>query len=96
MQLDLLNPPRARSTDPATSHAAARRVSEFGHAHAALIVSALGLRPMTMHEIAKATGLDGHAVARRLPELERSGHARPTDNLRRSPSGRMCRVWELA
>lgn len=95
MQLDLLDPPRARESDPATSHAAGRRASEFAHAHAALILAALGKGPKTMHEVAAATRLDGHAVARRLPELERAGQVRVTDQLRPSPSGRMCRVWEL-
>lgn len=96
MQPDIFDPPRARMSDPATSHAAGRRVAEFSHAHASVILAALQRRPMTFHEIARATGLDGQQVNKRLPELERAGQAVPTDEMRRSPSGRQCRVWRAA
>ena len=52
------------------------------------VPAALQRRPMTFHEIARATGLDGQQVNKRLPELERAGQAVPTDEMRRvRPAG---------
>lgn len=65
--------PRARRNDPATSHLAAERVKASGalRSHQVAIWSALRRRPgMTYTEIAEATGIERHAVARRLKELE--------------------------
>lgn len=65
--------PRARRRDPSTSHIAAARFAGSGaqHAHHARILAALRSRPgMTYTEIAEVTGLERHAVARRLKELE--------------------------
>lgn len=98
-QLALDLAPRARRRDPATSHAAAAQAGQRAQHHAALILGALvqaGERGLTNHEAAGVTGLDHVAVARRLPELERAGQARPTDATRLSPSGRAARVWGLA
>jgi DNA invertase Pin-like site-specific DNA recombinase len=64
---------RARRDDPETSHAAAERVRRSGQvaAHQLLIRDAIQRRPgMTYVEIAEATGLERHAVGRRLKELE--------------------------
>ena len=64
---------RARRTDPGTSHEAAERVRRSGQltAHQLLIRDAIRNKPgMTYVEIAEATGLERHAVARRLKELE--------------------------
>ena len=65
--------PRARRNDPTTSHTAADRIKTSGklanHQHA--IKAAIRSRPgMTYTEIADFTGLERHAVARRLKELE--------------------------
>ena len=85
---------RARRDDPETSHAAARRVSEFASEHHAKIQGSLMQQgPGTIYELAERTGLDHVAVARRLPELEELGTAEPTDETRPSPKGRACRVW---
>jgi predicted ArsR family transcriptional regulator len=86
---------RARHSDPDTSHASAARVGEFDGAHFAAIRAALKTRgPMTFHEIAGVTGLDGQQVNKRLPELEAAQLVRTTGEKRPSPSGRACRVWE--
>lgn len=75
--------PRARRNDPETSHLAARRIKVSGKLanHQHLIKAAIRRRPgMTYTEIAEVTGLERHAVARRLKELEpvhaRRGEAR--------------------
>lgn len=86
--------PRARRTDPATSHAAADRASELVDRHFESVLKALEGRPGTIYGIGKAAGIDAVAVARRLPELQKLGKARPTERTELSPSGRACRVWE--
>jgi hypothetical protein len=94
---DLFAPqPRARNTDPSTSHAAA--ASMLGDPCRCQRAAILGVlwRPMTAGEIGRLTGLSMEQVCRRLPELEQGGHARPTGQERPGPSGRLCRVWERA
>lgn len=66
-------PVRARRRDPATSQRAASQVSRFAAGHFALILGALATEPGTFKAIAARSGLERHAVARRLPELERGG-----------------------
>ena len=89
---------RARRDDPATSHAAARRVGEFGHVHHAVILTALEARgPATIYELAERTGLDHVAVARRMSELAGgvpgTGRVHRTGETRPGPTGRQCDVW---
>lgn len=86
---------RARRDDPVTSHEAAARVVEFGHAHQAVILGSLISQGAgTIYELADRTGLDHVAVARRMSELEALHVARPSGEKRLSPTGRSCRVWE--
>ena len=87
MQPDLVIP-MARTTDPATSHAAAKRVRGEAITHRNRIMAALRERPMTVKEIADATGLTQYAASKRLPELQRLGLAGPTGEEREG-----CRVW---
>jgi predicted ArsR family transcriptional regulator len=69
--------PLARSTDPLSSHNAAEEVTRSGLRGAqkrALLTWLRGQsQPMTSAEIALASGLDRHGVARRLPDCERDG-----------------------
>lgn len=92
----------ARRTDPATSHQAARRVSEFAKQHHAQILGVLSQRPdgMTVHEIASLCRLDAHAVGKRMGELAKAGSVYVAtdvmtgdDMTRAGPSGRQSRVW---
>ena len=85
--------PRARASDPSTSHAAAERVGEFSHAHFGLILAALRHRPGTIYETGGRAGRTHVQVARRLPELETSGHVAPNGTAL-GPTGRVCRVWQ--
>lgn len=81
--------PRARASDPETSHEAAARAAGFAVSHRNRIYAALE-QPGTIKEIARRLGdLDHVAVARRMKELQELGLARPTENRRDG-----CRVWE--
>ena len=86
---DLFSPqPRARATDPQTSHDAARAFRGKPCRNHYLLILGVMHRPMTGREIAKLTGLSMEQVCRRLPELEQRGEVRPTGEERDG-----CRVW---
>lgn len=90
MALDRVAEPMARADDPDTSkRAAARFRGKPWRSHYVAIRGVLGMKPMTGKEIAKLTGLTFEQVARRLPELETRGEARPTGVERDG-----CREWE--
>ena len=63
---------RARQTDPATSHVAARNAARFAETHKGRILEALKEGPRTASGIAAMTGLTVEQVDRRLCELERA------------------------
>jgi len=66
--------PRARSTDPHTSHVAAMRARNFADTHANRIVEALKEHGrMSAQGIAGMTGLSVEQVDRRTVELQRKG-----------------------
>ena len=86
---------RARSLDPATSHAAAGQV-DFAGQHFDKIVDCLqrfGARGKD--SIAELTGLDGHQVGKRLPELAKIGLVELTGRVTKSKSGRAEREWRF-
>ena len=92
-QLELF---RSRRHDPLTSKIAALLVDDFAAHHFSRILWCLKTYGSgTFHDIARYLDLEGQQVNKRLPELERMGYVRATDKLRTSPSGRLCRVWEL-
>jgi len=96
-QLTLDDAPLARRSDPETSHAAAEASAEFRGEHHRKILEVLGwYGPLGKSGIAKLSGLDHVAVARRLPELQRKGLASPTGRTVPSTSGRLEREWGLA
>ncbi len=66
-------PVRARRRDPDTSQEAASKVREFAAGHYARIMAALRESPGTYVEIAERSGLERHAVARRLCEMSSLG-----------------------
>jgi hypothetical protein len=72
--LDLFQPytdtPRARRSDPETSHLAAERIKPKLRAQQQAVLDALARWPgSTAVELAHETGLDRYLVSRRLPEL---------------------------
>lgn len=72
-QIGLLEPVRARRRDPETSQEAASNVRQFAANHFNKIAAALRDGPGTYTEIAERCGLERHAVARRLNEMEHLG-----------------------
>lgn len=73
-QLDAFAPftdtPRARRSDPETSHLAAERIKPKLRAQQQAVLDALARWPgSTAVELAHETGLDRYLVSRRLPEL---------------------------
>lgn len=76
---DMADLPRARATDPSTSHAAAAEAQCFAHTHAGRILSVLRHEGSgTAEWIAKYTGLTVVQIDRRLPEMAREGLIRTT------------------
>jgi hypothetical protein len=62
--------PRARRSDPETSHEAAARVAPKLRAQQQTVLDALARYPgSTAVELASKAGLDRYLVSRRLPEL---------------------------
>lgn len=90
--------PRARQSDPTTSHIAAASMAGIAVSHADRILAALELSgPQTIYELADRTGLDHVGVARRMKDLERAQAAERVPNeTRLSPNGRPCTVWRAA
>jgi len=84
----------ARSTDPETSHKAAGAARALAQQHQQMILRAMSdvSGGMTISDLAALTGLDKHAVARRMPELERDGCVYWSGE-RPMPTGRKGRVW---
>ena len=67
---------RSRNTGPISSHASAAHVETSGIARGQQrrVLAALALYPnRTSNELAVATGMERHMVAKRLPELRADG-----------------------
>lgn len=99
--MDLFNvfAPRARATDPASSHAAAAEIEASGAAaaHRAIILAAVRAHPgRTSLELAGITGLDRHAISRRLSELRDDGLIEQGTMRACSVNGHQMLVWNPA
>jgi len=85
---------RARNTDPITSWQAADEAKDLAKAHAALILKTLQEQgPLGKDGIAFFAVMDGHQVARRLPEMERNGLVGLTGKTVKSYAKRQEREW---
>jgi len=77
-------PPRARTSDPLSSHAAADKMEKSGKLNRqctevlVLLCQYPGLTSRKLGEI-EGTGLDRYDTGRRLPDLKKKGFARSTD-----------------
>jgi predicted transcriptional regulator len=76
MQLSLDMAPRARRSDPQTSHAAAARAASFASTHAGRIHVALTQGPATAHELSERTGLSVVQIDRRVSQMCEEGFIR--------------------
>lgn len=99
-QLDLITP-RARTTDPATSHAAARSVAHLRH-NQAVILSLLNLEGaqtdeelMLLWNDRIAERISPSGLRTRRSELVDLGYVRDSGERRALESGRMATVWEV-
>jgi len=85
---------RARNLDPITSWEAAGFAKDLAKAHAALILKTLQEQgPLGKDGIAFFAVMDGHQVARRLPEMERNGLVGLTGKTVKSYAKRAEREW---
>jgi Transcriptional regulators len=91
-----VNQPRARRSDPSTSHHAAAMSARFANSHGNRIVEALKVHGrMSPVGIGGMAGLTVVQVDRRLVELQRAGRVQVVKDETGNPvvwSG--CRVWE--
>lgn len=88
--------PRARSTDPSTSHNAADQASQLAVQHYDKILACLQrCGDLGKDGIALHSGLEGNQVARRMSELHRLGLVELTGRLTKSNSGRSEREWQF-
>ena len=95
MQLcfDLVEP-LARRTDPDTSHQAARQAKELAAMHQRTILACLEAHgPLGKDGIGARTQLTGHAVGKRMAELQRMGLVTLTGRNVPSTAGRAEREW---
>jgi predicted Rossmann fold nucleotide-binding protein DprA/Smf involved in DNA uptake len=92
MYFDDIQVVRSRRTDPATSHAAAKKAERFIPTHKAQILEALIEGPRTAQGIAAMTGLTVVQVDRRLCELERADRT----NTWRRKTASLCRSTAIA
>ena len=83
-----------RTTDPITSHQAAKAASSFVGTHCERIHQALQLcGPMDPEQIGAMVGLESYSVRKRLSNLQQAGQAETTGAIVPSTSGRSQRVW---
>jgi hypothetical protein len=89
---------RARTSDPATSHAAARRARQLAADHFGRIRYALQYGgPGTCYDIAdRCIGMTHVQIARRMGELEGQGIVVRTGRQLAGKTGRSCDEWALA
>jgi len=88
--------PLSRSTDPATSHEAAREHKESGRAakSAAEVLDAVKRFPgLTAVELANRAGLDRYEVSRRLADLNRKWLVQRCEERECSINGRKMMTW---
>jgi predicted transcriptional regulator len=91
------NFPRARSSDPSTSFAAAASITKMVSRHHQIILDCLTqYGPMGKDLIASYTQLGGNQIARRLKEMNTLGLIALTDRMVKSNSGRSEREWRIA
>jgi predicted Rossmann fold nucleotide-binding protein DprA/Smf involved in DNA uptake len=86
----------ARSSDPATSHAAAAQAGGLATRHQRQILAALLDGPAGASGIAARCGLLPHQIGKRINELAKAGRIVETGRVVTSSSGRGEREWRCA
>ena len=85
----------ARSSDPATSHAAAAQAGGLATRHQRQILAALLEGPAGASGIAARCGLLPHQIGKRIAELAKAGRIVETGRTVTSSSGRGEREWQI-
>lgn len=88
----------ARAGDPETSHEAAAKAPSLARQHQRVILDhlfSIAPRDANMEEIGDATGIEKHAIGRRLSELFRDGLIMPVSR-RTMRTGRDGRTWQAS
>lgn len=85
--------PKARHTDPITSHLAADSAKDLAKRHHERIIQALANGPCGVGQIADTAGLQPHQVGKRMKELEADGLVCLTGKLVKNKSNRLEREW---
>jgi hypothetical protein len=89
--------PLARSSDPVSSHLTAEEVTRSGRRdnqkHKLIEWLRRQTQPMTLAEIAVSSGMERHAVARRLPDCERGGPVERCGMRECGAAGRPAITW---
>lgn len=95
-QLSIFDPrTKARRNDPETSRLAAQRAGELAECHKRSIMDYLdGIYPLaaSYEDISKATGIEKHAVGRRMLEMVNEGRAVVSGRIILS-TGRSGQTW---
>ncbi len=94
--LPMFDEPRARASDPKTSHAAAESMVGPAAAQRKIITDALAYSgPQCADMLDYAIGWRPTTAGRRLKELEKAGLVERTDLFAPTRSGRSAQVWKL-
>lgn len=95
LPVSMFDRPRARRTDPTTSHKAGLAARFFANSHKARILDALKTHgPRSAHELSLLIGLTVVQIDRRLPEMGAAVHVLTVDGVAVERGG--CRVWAAA
>jgi hypothetical protein len=87
---------KSRRLDPQTSHDAGASMQRAATLQAAAVLNCLrAIREAGAEEIGELIGMDAYAVRKRLPELQDAGFVDPTDQRRKTRSGRSERIWRI-
>ena len=94
--MEIAATPRARRTDPSTSHEAAGRAKNFASSQAGTILATLRqFKRMTAEQLSGLTGLTVEQIDRRLPDLKELDLARVClDDAGEALRHNGFRVWE--
>lgn len=77
LTIEMYDLPRARRTDPSTSHKAAERAASFAGSHSErILVELIRVGSGTAKSISENTGLTVVQIDRRLVEMQRKGFIR--------------------
>lgn len=90
---DEIPAPRARRTDPRTSHLAAQSMVERANTHRARILEALAEGPLTGDELDQRFGWRAATACRRLKELVDAGLIERCQELRFTSAGRPAHLY---